>query len=278
MNKKTLFVAGSIIAVVAFIIFFSVRQTLSKDLKNLIGDSSVSVYVKDLKTGKEYGVNENRTYLPASMLKVPLMVAYLKESEVQPDIFNTTAVFTPELALKAPSEAPYPPITDPMVVGQSYSVNNLLTRLIKDSDNNASAILEAYLPQQQLIDTISNLLGKTYIPNSPLSPKEYIHIFETIHKGTYLSSDMSAKALDLATDTNFKDGIVAGIPQDIKVAHKYGIYRIESEKEMGLNDCGIVYAADPYEICVMTIGPSIEQDSKIIKSISTIVYTSLTSK
>ena len=41
----------------------------------------VSVYLRDLNSGKWTGVNENDTYAPASMLKVAVLIAYLKKAE-----------------------------------------------------------------------------------------------------------------------------------------------------------------------------------------------------
>src|SRR5581483_6885200 len=53
----------------------------------------ISVYLIDYKDGRWTGVNENDRYDPASMLKVPLMIAYYKVAETHPDILNQEVSF-----------------------------------------------------------------------------------------------------------------------------------------------------------------------------------------
>jgi len=45
-----------------------------------------SVYFRDLNNGMWFGINEGVFYRPASMLKVPVMIAYFKLAESTPAI------------------------------------------------------------------------------------------------------------------------------------------------------------------------------------------------
>ncbi|MDD5109395.1 MAG: hypothetical protein PHC29_07865 [Candidatus Omnitrophica bacterium] len=50
--------------------------------------SSVSVYLRHLNYGTWIGVNENENYAAVSLIKIPLMLAYLKMSEKDPAILD----------------------------------------------------------------------------------------------------------------------------------------------------------------------------------------------
>ena len=76
--------------------------------------------------------------------------------------------------------------------------------------------------------------------------------------------------------TSFKDGLLAGVPRDVTVAHKFGSRRIGESEKVQLHDCGIVYAPErPYILCVMTQGSDFTKLAGVIKSISANVYQSV---
>ena len=54
--------------------------------------------------------------------------------------------------------------------------------------------------------------------------KNYSKVFFALLNATYLNKENSEKALELLSNTDFTQGIVAGVPNNIKVAHKFGIY------------------------------------------------------
>ena len=82
---------------------------------------------------------------------------------------------------------------------------------------------------------------------------------------------MSEKALELLSKTTFNDGIVAGLPENIVVSHKFGEYILPDEIE--LHDCGIIYyVQNPYFLCVMTRGKDEGELKNTISGISKIIY------
>lgn len=272
-----LFVIAVLIIIAAFI---ADKPQAPKDLTQNINyyishgvAQNIGVYVYDLNTKKHYGINENQAFVPASLLKVPLMMDYLKQAEDNQSIFSLTAPLTQDVINKtAKSKFIYPEITDKMVLGQTYTLGELLVRLIKYSDNNAAGTLENFIPEEKLISTISELTEAHFKPGAMLSPKQYSNVFIKLANADYLSKDMSANAIDLLTDINFNTGLVAGVPKEVKVAHKFGILATEDLMQYGLNDCGIVYTTSPYVICVMTTGSNIQQLEGVISGISKVVY------
>jgi beta-lactamase class A len=102
--------------------------------------------------------------------------------------------------------------------------------------------------------------------------KTYSSFFRILYNGTYLSQDNSERLLTVLSRSAFSQGLSAGLPQDITVAHKFG----EADSPDGtkqLHDCGIVYKPrQPYLICVMTKGNNFPALAKVIGHISETVY------
>src|SRR5260221_241774 len=50
--------------------------------------SQIGVYVYDFKTGQENEVNSNAQFIPASLLKLPLLMAFYKQAEDNPNLLT----------------------------------------------------------------------------------------------------------------------------------------------------------------------------------------------
>ncbi len=236
---------------------------------------SVSVYYRDLNTGHWTGINEDKRYHPSSMLKVLGLMSYLRKSEDEPNLLSKRYYYEPE---NDPGQHYAPSQT---LTAGLYSVDDLLKQMIVYSDNDVLKTLDkndkdnifnqAYhtfqLPLATNIDDIDGYM----------SPRSYSALFRTLYNSTYLSRENSEKALKLLTQTDFKTGLVATLPKDIVVAHKFGEHTYEltdgTIENRELHDCGVVYyPAHPYLICVMTSGSDFSVLEKIISSISRSVY------
>src|SRR5512133_3673164 len=53
----------------------------------------VSVYYRDLQDGPWFGINEKQEFDPASMMKVPVMIAWLRRAEKEPQVLKRTFVY-----------------------------------------------------------------------------------------------------------------------------------------------------------------------------------------
>ena len=113
-----------------------------------------------------------------------------------------------------------------------------------------------------------NLLDET------VSTKTYAGIFHQLFHASYFSQRAtSEKALEYLLESVYDRGLVAGLPKNIKVAHKFGERYSESNEIIQLHDCGIIYYPDnPYSLCVMTKGKSISELEEVISEISQRVY------
>ncbi len=256
---------------------------IEKDVKDLVNKKirtgeakDISVYYRDLHNGPIISINEDTLFTPASLLKVPIMLMYYKMAEVNPKI------------LEAKTGKDYEPTAEMNVtdINQSikahteYTIQELIDKMIKYSDNRSKQLLLLYLeeinPDFDLYLQTINDLGIITDPNKIddfISVKTQASIYRVLYNAAYLNNEMSEKALKLLTQAEFSEGIAAGIPSHIPIAHKFGD-RIGTNGEIQRHDCGIVYVPDNnYLICVMTRGWDANKLSNSIKEISKMIYT-----
>ncbi len=233
------------------------------------GVDTVAVYFRDLNNGPWFGIDEKEGFLPASLLKVPMMIAVLRQAMIDENFLKKEQVSTFENEnssefFKGKSE---------IKKGVTYTIDTAIQSMIKHSDNNASKFLGS------LVDL--TILKKTFIdlgvefpdrPNYSLSIRTYASFFRILYNSTFLNQELSEKALRLLSETDFKAGLVAGVPKKLVVAHKFGERHMPDGTKQ-LHDCGIVYYPDkPYILCVMTRGKNFEQLASVIARISEEVY------
>ncbi len=245
--------------------------------------NEVSVYVKELTRGRWVGVDETVKYDPASLMKVVLMIAYFKDAKGHPEILTQKLVYTKALAdivSKLPFEA-----TSSILVGDTYSVDDLIQKMIISSDNNATYMLLNNINQSSLSEVFTDfgVPDPNAITTSEvykMSAKDYSLFFRILYNATYLGRTYSERALGLLAQATFKDGLSGGVPPDTVIAHKYGVREIVTKsgdiQTAELHDCGIVYAPDhPYFLCVMTRGSALSRVKKVVGDISSLVYSDL---
>lgn len=254
-----------------------IRTTVDELLRE-DGTERVSVYFRDFGSGMWAGVNENENYAPASMLKVPILIAYYKWAETDPGVLRRTLRYEKQFVPPGLNTNVSP--DDQIRLGETYTVDDLLRRMIIYSDNNAAELLFGSIDRNALLNVsgdlgISPAADRVNMPDF-LSPKTYSLFFRILYNATYLTPEMSSRALALLTETDFKDGLVAGVPAEVVVSHKYGNrYSVSSDGRplYQLHDCGIVYYPDhPYMLTVMTRGRSYEALTAGIRRVSAAVY------
>ncbi len=236
--------------------------------------SEVAVYFRDLNNGPTFGVQENFDFIPASLLKVTIMMAYLRIADDYPEILKKEILYENPILLPDGSTQFIAPKVA-IEVGKKYTVEELIERSIVYSDNAAVTLLIFHLdkkPLQELYDMLGARDNVLDGPTGRLTVKEYAAFFRVLFNSSYLSRKNSERALDLLARTDFNAGIVAGVPNDTVVAHKFGEGgTLETDQQ--IHDCGIVYyPKHPYLLCVMSRGKNISELENAIASISGFVY------
>lgn len=233
----------------------------------------VSIYYRDLNNGPWMGINEKENYAPASLLKVPILIAALKNAEnnswylqskfnyTDPYDYNYTQNLTDSIGLQKDS---------------LYSIFTYLENMIAHSDNTSKNIILNSLPPDAF-EKLFNDFGVSYnrdsVSGNSLSVKAYSAFFRILYNATYLNKEMSELALQMLTKTGFNRGMVNLLPAGTIVAHKFGERTDPNYRIYQLHDCGIVYKGTrPYLLCIMTQGKNFKTLEKVISTTSQMVY------
>ncbi len=236
------------------------------------GLSDVAVYFRDLNNGPTFGMRQEDEFFPASLLKVPVMMAYYHWSEEELTLLQEKILY------EAPKDFGVMTTIKPreeLREGQMYTVEELVRRMIVYSDNQALGLLTSRLPLEKMKDLFTMLgVGDDVLsdPDAKLTVKEYAAFFRILFNSSYLSRENSEKALTLLASTDYHDSLPAGVPEGIPVAHKFGEAGT-GDVERQLHDCGIVYFPNhPYLACIMTRGHDTEMLKDVIQRISQFMY------
>lgn len=243
------------------------RETASGEV------SRVALYFRDLRDGPVISIHGEETFLPASLLKLPLLIAVLQEVERAPAVWDEAIPVPPN----APFLQVFEPAASPFLAGERYPVSALAAEMARSSDNAAMAALAQRFGTKgitRLYDELGVITPADGVPDF-LGVRDYSAIFRLLYNASYLGRAESERALELLSRADFRDGLVAPLPKGIAVAHKYGERGLENGENQ-LHDCGIVYfPGHPYILCVMTRGRDWAAQSRAIQDLSRWVYDEL---
>jgi beta-lactamase class A len=238
--------------------------------KNIV--RNVSVYLKDLSDATWMGIDYNQTYMPGSLIKVPIMIYFLKQEEKHPGTLNKSLVFEKPRHYFPAQEFK----GDSIIPGRSYKISELLRYMIVESDNNATNLLSRELDPDQFKKIFSDL---EIVPdeindvNYVISPRDYSRFFRVLYNATYLNQELSEYGLRLLAGCKFSEGIAKNIPAGTIVARKFGERGIN--EVIDFSESAIVFKGKtPYSLTIMTKGTSAKQQTELISEISDIVYKS----
>lgn len=231
---------------------------------------SASFYFKDFNSNDWTSLNGDEKYFPGSLLKVPELIAFLKMNELNPGLLNKEILFDHQvLTDKKPVF-----LSKSIVVGQRYTIRQLLDYMITYSDNNATILLNNAIDVKvfQKVFTDLGLEAPNWnAGNYPISAKDFSVFMRALYNGAYLNIKDSEFATELLSKCNFKEGVIKGLPKGSKVAHKFGESGDAVEKQ--LHESAIVYLnGKVYLLTIMTKGKDNKKLADIISQISNAVF------
>lgn len=252
------------------------------NLKNKLRENysqDTSIYFRDMNNGPWFGINEKELFSPASLIKVPLMIAYLKKAEKDPSIFDkkilNTSLYNPR------TQNIQPRVT--LAQNQTYTVRQLIEQMIIYSDDTSYNLLNSEISANELLSVYDDLgvdisLAEQNPNGNILSVKAYASFFRILFNASYLNKEMSEYALKILSQTDYKDGLNSGIPSTIQTAHKFGERQYLDTGLKQLHDCGIIYLPKkPYLLCIMTRGNNFDILKNKISNISKEIYIEISS-
>ncbi|MBM4345000.1 MAG: serine hydrolase [Deltaproteobacteria bacterium] len=217
-----------------------------------------AVAVRDLESGAGFVLGGDDRYHPASLLKLPLAIAWMRRLQADPGALQRPLLYDME-TLRESAQAP-----GALVTGQSYSAQDLLERMIRWSRNDAKAVLARELGDVALKAVYDDLaIPWPYgDPNSDmlLSVSDYSRLFRALYDASVVHGGAADQLLQLLARTEFANGLQAGMPPGTEFAHKWGMRLLPKpagNERVHLHDCGIVYPPGrPLLLCAMSAGRS----------------------
>lgn len=239
-----------------------------------------SVYYRDLNNGPWFLVGDEYQYTAASLFKVPVMIAYYKEAEKDPTILERQVTYSQAFA-----DAPLHNMdgsNETIVLGNTYTVAELIERMIIYSDNLSAYLLVENINPEIVVQVFKDLnvpLVQGAIMNEPFGPRTYAGFLRILYNGTYLNKFYSEKALEVLSRSTYSHGMRTALLPDTKASIKYGV-AVDPDGKKQLHECGIVYWEDrlPHLLCVMTLGNDFNAEALYTQEVTRAVQASILKK
>jgi beta-lactamase class A len=237
--------------------------------KQTSGVATASIYLRA--NGQWTVVNSDDKYEPGSLFKVPVLITILKMEEAHPGFLNKPVTYVKKI--DTGKNIAYG--SKSIQLGQTYTIKELLTYMIKYSDNAATILLENNMDSkvlQKLFSDVGVDVPNLYADKYLFTVRDYSLFMRIIFNAGYLTIENSEYAAELLSECEFKDGIMKGIPANTKIAHKFGESGNQFEKQ--LHESAVVYLDNGggYLLTVMTKGKDLKKLSDLIGEISRTVY------
>jgi beta-lactamase class A len=256
------------------------------------GAETVGVAFRDLETGRELLVNARASFHAASTMKVPVMLeVYRQARDGRLRLDERLTVRNEFKSIADGSPFSVAPVDDSeqtlyAKVGGTETVRELVRLMVTESSNLATNILIERVTSARVMELTRRLGardmrvlrgvedGKAYARglNNTTTARDLLVLLRAVAEGRAVSAEASREVADVLAAQKFNEGIPAGLPSDLRIAHKTGsITGIE-------HDAGIVYPPGrrPYVLVVLVRGirePARAQ--RLIADISRAVYESV---
>jgi len=235
------------------------NNEIESELSKLAGD--YGVYIKKLDDGKEYDYNSEKTFTAASLSKLFLTGAYYNAAEADPTLMVNQVVMENQDKIEGNGGT----YEDP--VGSYYNPDDLIERMLKQSDNTAFGIMTRNLGINKVNDFIKNYgFNQTDFIVNYTSPKDVGTFLEKLYKQELMGKDYTDEMIGFMQNTDFEDRLPYYLP-GVKIAHKIGSW------DGAYSDAGIVYGkTGDYVIVVMTDGADYTEAVNAMRKLSQVVY------
>ncbi len=218
-------------------------------------------YVQNLGEPWSYGVDEEKAFPAASLIKLPIMVAAYRLAEAGGlDLEG-------EYVLKEEDKRNGAGALYNQAAGTVYTWRKLLELMGKQSDNTAARAVLNRVGEARVNQLLSEQgMVKTSLAENETTPAEIGQLLVALKRGEVLNRENTQELLGFLTETIFEDRLPAGIPEGVTVAHKVGT-------DLGVvADAGVVEAVRPFVLVMMSEGVETEEATGVIVALAEKVY------
>jgi beta-lactamase class A len=235
---------------------------------------SPSVFLLDLQTGDYADVRGGKAFPAASVIKLPILIAYLQDLDAGKVSLSEKLTMRPELIASGSG------YMQDHRAWSTFSANYTLTKMIETSDNTATnmimrrvggaGVLNKRFQSWGLRDTrIRNWLPDLSGTNT-VSAQDLAMLLARVERGSILSPSSRRKAIEILKLCRTRSLLPPGLGPGAVIAHKTG------DIGFAIGDAGIIYipTGRKYIAAVMLKRPYDDPRGRdYIQTVSSIAYT-----
>lgn len=234
----------------------SLFQNEIKPLSGLYGFEVIR-----LDTGEKYGVSSGSNFQGASLLKLPLMILMYKMSEAGSLNLDTKYILKDSDKIKGSG------VLYTAKSGTVYTYRELAEYMGKDSDRTAYKVIKEVIGDNNLQTFIKSIgMNSTNINTGDTTPSDMAGLLQKLWNGDLVNQGDRNEILGYLTNTIYENWIAAGVPKNVRVAHKFG------QDEAVMADGGIVETDHPYILVIMGNGITQHDADTLFPKVSKDVY------
>ena len=251
--------------------------TQAKDIrKNVLGKflkeekGSYSIYYKDLATGQEFGINENKVLIAGSLNKL-LISSYLYSlaGDNKINLEDKITIQKKDIQDYGTGSLRYDG------EGKPYTLKTLTQLALEQSDNTAAYVLSLRLGEDKIQEYGKKIgLVSTNMANNKTTARDMGKILELIFLKKVTTESLTAELLDFMKDTDFEDRLVRNIPSSVAVYHK-AADTINMVHDVGIIDpsASSGQAKNPFILAILTSDIKDEGEAKrVIGKVAKFIY------
>ena len=239
---------------------------------------STGLLFVDLETGDYVDFNSEKVYPTASVIKLPILIAFLQDVDAGKINLNETWTMTNDVIVGGSGEF------QDLPVNTKFTAQNVIDKMITISDNTATNMVIKRMGGINYVNQRFAQLGLTktrlrdWLPDldgtNTTTLKELVQILAMLDRQSMLSRNSQANALDILRRVHNRKLLAAGLGQGATIAHKTGYIGTM------LGDAGIIEMPSGKRYIGAVIVESDREDSAwdFVPEVSQTVYTYFNNK
>jgi len=272
-------------------------RSLKNDIeKHLSAQKGIfAIAFKNLSTGDVLMINEHVVFHAASTMKTPVLIEVYKqvvEKKISlSDSLPVKNVFKSivdgsgysldsaddsekELYKRVGEKKTISELVYDMIIESSNLATNLIIELV-DAKKVTQSMRELGAKDIQVLRGVED--GKAFAMglNNTTTAYDLLLVFEKMAKGEIINAQVSKAMIDILLDQRFNEIIPAGLPVDVKVAHKTGSIT-------GVfHDSGIIFLPDGKKYVLVLLSKNVEDEKSAIRAmaaVSSMIYNNILKK
>lgn len=184
------------------------------------------MYFLDLDTGNYADLGGDKVFPTASIIKLPILIAFFQDVDAGKIRLNETLVMTPDLIVGGSGELQDRPAYSKL------SALDTVTKMITISDNTATNMIIKRMGGLSVLNQRFRSWGLTktalrnWLPDlrgtNTTTPKELVRLLALVDKQQLLSPQSRSQALDILRRVRNRSLLATGIGRGATIAHKTG--------------------------------------------------------